>query len=131
MQPKNSLRLERVHGDKPHAGPACRFANGGRVGWIVFVALAIGFDELRGNQFGGVPKPGQTPRPIVAAAAGFHGDDARVAFAKERHRLFPPQRLLDHDLAMPVHAVHRKYLLCQIHANCRNLPLGLLAFGGG
>lgn len=100
--------------DKPHAGPADRFANRRCISRIMLAPLDVRLHELRRNQLRRVPQQGQFARTVMRAAARFHGNDARLQACKERHYLLSYQCLAQYRIAVLIYAMHRKHPLRRV-----------------
>ena len=115
-----------LDGHKAHGRAPDGFADRFGIVGVVLLALDVGFDELRRDQLDRVPQLAQFARPVMRAGARFHADQAGGLLRKIAAQLSPRERSLDLYLLEPVHTVHLKHLLCQIHSNARKVHLGLL-----
>lgn len=76
MHRELSLLLGVLHRHKAHARALHRLADRLGIVAVVLVILAIGLHELRRHQAHRVPQGRELSRPVVAAGAGLHADQA-------------------------------------------------------
>src|SRR5688500_6559734 len=67
----------------------------------------------------------ELPRPVVAAGAGFHANQAGCEPAEEQQQLRTANLPAQHDLAALIHAVNLEHALCHIDSTRCNLHDGL------
>lgn len=123
-----------LDGNIAHTRSAHRLADRFGVGAVILVALDVGFNVLRGNQFDVVTAAFQLTASVVRSPTRFHanlGSD-RYALAQRRQPtvtfiLAAPLRLV-----VAIDAVNMECVFCDINANPCNLHLdlsfGLLTF---
>ena len=127
---EDQLLVFLLHRDEAHGGTSDGFANGGGVRGVVLAALAahaVRRDELGGDQLDGVAVLTELPGPVMRAGAGFHADQAGGQLRNERQQ-FRTRKLRPDEcgLAVIIHPVHGKHVLCEIDSNRDNahgLPL--------
>jgi hypothetical protein len=66
----------------------------------------------------------QLSRPVVARAASFHTDEARLKLREERENLAASQCAIESDSPIPCNAMSLKDVLGQIQTDCGNLHGG-------
>jgi hypothetical protein len=74
VQGLDLLSLNGLNGHRANLGTARRLNEGGGIGLVSLVAPDIGFHVLGRQEAHGVTQLGNTSRPVVRAAAGFHHD---------------------------------------------------------
>src|SRR2546426_12038617 len=67
----------------------------------------------------------ELPRPVVAAGAGFHANQAGLEPAEERRHLRAANLPAQHHIATAVHAVNLEHALCHVDSTRCNLHDGL------
>src|SRR5581483_3594433 len=68
----------------------------------------------------------QFPGEMVAARAGFHGDDGARHVGEMLKELSAREALFQHFATRAVETNDMEHVLCQVQANGRNIHLGLL-----
>ncbi len=121
VQRQHRLLLNILDRHEPHVRTSNHFADRLGVGRIVLVRLDVRLDELRRHQLDRMAEPLPLPCPVMGAAARFHVDQARRQSGKKHRHLVALKLLPEHRLALRIHAVDLKHVLCQIDADCRNL----------
>lgn len=109
VQRQHRLLINGLERHEAHGGPDHRLADRFGIGRIVLVGLAVRLDELRRHQLDRMAEPLQLVRPVMRTPARFHPDQARRQIHKETCHLVAFELLLEHDLAMRIHAVDLEY----------------------
>ena len=117
VQRLTGLLLSRFYRYKTHGRPAGRFTNCLGIVGVIFTALDVRFDELRGNQAHLMAQFDQLSSPIMRTAAGLHRHQTRLKVAEEIQHLRTLELLASFDLLMAINTVNLENLFCQINAN--------------
>lgn len=103
MHAQGTLLIDSFEGDDTHLRTGDGFADGGRISGIiltVFATHAIRGDELRGDQFRGVPQSCELARPVVRTRAGLHRNNAWAQRGDQLQQTVTTHRALQSHFAI-------------------------------
>ena len=106
---RRTLSLRALGLNEPHRRPLNRFADSLGICSIVLLPLHKRLDVAWRDQPGLVTQARNLPRPVVAAAASFHRNQAARLAGEERQHLLSPKLLPEDHGAGRIRAVRLKH----------------------
>jgi hypothetical protein len=114
MQRLDILVFDLFNGHKAHVRTTHCLTNRRGIIGIVLVALAVGRDELGTDQTHVMAELPHRARPMVRTLTGFHANTTGGELGHKGQQFGAGQLLTDHHMALRIHAVELKHVLCQI-----------------
>ena len=128
-QPVQGLDLLSLDGLDRHLsnlGAARSFNERARIGFVRLITPDIGLHVMGRQQAHGVPEGGNSTRPEVSTATGFHDDLAGSKMHEEAQKLRASEPLALRDPPIRTRNGELEDIFCQINSNDRSIHIGLL-----